>query len=92
VAILTPPKVPAYTVTPMTARDQRNEALGGVATGWAITGTMVGGLAAWGGLGYLLDRLLGTQHVFATAGFLLGAVGAIYIVWLRYGRGEGDGS
>lgn len=83
---------PAYTVTPMAPRDQRNESWGGMATGWAITGTMIGGMAAWGGLGYLLDRLLGTQHVFVTAGFVLGAAGATYIVWLRYGRGEGDGS
>lgn len=82
----------AYTVTPMTSRDQRNESWGGMATGWAITGTMVGGIAAWGGLGYLLDRLLGTPHVFVTAGIVLGAVGATYIVWLRYGRGESGGS
>ncbi len=76
----------------MTARDQRNQSWDGMAIGWAVTGTMLGGIAAWGGLGYLLDRLLGTQHVFVTIGFVLGAAGGTYIVWLRYGRGEGGGS
>jgi F0F1-type ATP synthase assembly protein I len=76
----------------MAARDRRNESWSGMATGWAITGTMVGGIAAWGGLGYLADRLLGTLHVFTTIGFVLGAVGAGYIVWLRHGRGEGGGT
>ena len=82
----------AYTVAPMTARDHRNESWSGMATGWAITGTMVGGIAAWGGLGYLADRWLGTGHAFTTIGFVVGALGAVYIVWLRYGRGEGGGS
>ena len=63
-----------------------------MATGWAVTGTMVGGIAAWGGIGYLVDRWLGTGFVCTTIGFLVGAVGAVYIVWLRYGRGEGGGS
>ena len=62
-----------------------------MAVGWAVTGTMVGGIAAWGGIGYVADRLLGTSRVFTTIGFVVGAVGAVIVVWLRYGRGEGDG-
>jgi len=58
-------------------------------TGWSITATMLGGIAVWGGLGFLLDRLVGTEDVFAALGMMLGAVGAIYIVYLRYGKGEG---
>ena len=76
----------------MTSLDRRRESWAGMATGWSITGTMVGGIAAWGGIGYVADRLLGTPHVFTTIGFLVGAVGAMYVVWLRYGRGAGDGS
>jgi hypothetical protein len=52
---------------------------------------MIGGIVACGGLGFLIDRLLGTEHVFTGAGFVVGAVGAIYVIWLRYGRGEGGG-
>jgi ATP synthase protein I len=52
---------------------------------------MIGGIAAWGGVGFLVDHLVGTEDVFTTIGFVLGAIGAMYIVWLRYGRGEGGG-
>jgi hypothetical protein len=75
----------------MTHSDRRDDAWAGMAVGWAVTGTMVGGIAAWGGIGYVADRLLGTPKVFTTIGFVVGAVGAVIVVWLRYGRGEGDG-
>jgi F0F1-type ATP synthase assembly protein I len=58
--------------------------------GWTITATMLGGIAVWGGIGFLLDRLAGTEDVFAALGMVLGALGGIYIVYLRYGRGEGS--
>jgi F0F1-type ATP synthase assembly protein I len=82
----------AYTVAPMTSRDRPRDSWQGMSTGWAITGTMVGGIAAWGGIGFLADRLIGTEHVCTGIGFVVGALGAGYIVWLRYGRGAGDGS
>lgn len=75
----------------MTRSDRRDDAWAGMAVGWAVTGTMVGGIAAWGGIGYVADRLLGTPKVFTTIGIVVGAVGAVIVVWLRYGRGEGDG-
>ncbi|MGH2540100.1 MAG: AtpZ/AtpI family protein [Actinomycetota bacterium] len=71
----------------MTARQQRDDAWNGMGIGWAITSTMVGGIAAWGGLGYLADRLIGTDGIFFAVGAVIGAVGATYLVWLRYGRG-----
>ena len=76
----------------MAAPHQRNAAGAGLGTGWAVTSTMIGGIAAWGGLGYLADALFGTAHVFFAIGTVLGAAGATYLVWLRYGRGEGGGS
>jgi F0F1-type ATP synthase assembly protein I len=56
-------------------------------TGWAITSTLIGGMATVGLLGYLLDRLLDTGTGFTALGIVLGAASAIYIVYLRYGRG-----
>ena len=56
--------------------------------GWGITATMLGGILVWGGVGFVLDRLAGTPHVFTAFGFLLGAVGATTIVYLRYGKGD----
>ena len=40
--------------------------------------------------GYLLDRLFGIEDVFLPIGFILGGAAGVYIIWLRYGRGEGD--
>jgi F0F1-type ATP synthase assembly protein I len=73
----------------MTSRERRDDAWAGMGTGWAITATMAGGIAAWGGLGYLVDRLVGTEHVFLPIGFVVGAAGAVYLIWLRYGREQG---
>jgi F0F1-type ATP synthase assembly protein I len=70
---------------------RRSDAWSGMGTGWSITATMVGGIAAWGGLGFLADRLVGTPNVFAAIGMVLGAGGAIYVVYLRYGKREGNG-
>jgi F0F1-type ATP synthase assembly protein I len=74
----------------MTAGPRRDDAWSGMGTGWAISATLLGGMLAWGGVGYLADRLLGTEHIFTGVGFVLGGAGAIYAVYLRYGRGDGD--
>ncbi len=58
----------------------------GVGIAWAITGTLVAGILAWGGLGYLLDLLLGFRWLFLPIGMVLGVAGGIYLVYLRYGR------
>lgn len=70
----------------------RKEASSGSDTGWAVVSTMIGGIAVWGGLGFLLDKWLGTAHVFFTVGVFLGTAGSIYLIWLRYGRDEGGKS
>jgi F0F1-type ATP synthase assembly protein I len=66
---------------------RKSEAWSGMGIGWAITSTLVAGMVTIGGLGYLLDRVLDTGTVFTAIGFVLGAASAIYIVYLRYGRG-----
>lgn len=59
---------------------------GDVGAAWALTGTLVAGIAVWGGLGYLADRLLDLRWLFLPIGMVLGAGGGIYLVYLRYGR------
>jgi len=76
----------------MTTAPERDDGWSGAGAGMSITSTMIGGIAVCGGLGYLVDRLLGIGHVFLPIGFVLGAVAGIYIIWLRYGRGEGGGT
>ena len=53
---------------------------------------MIGGIATIGALGYLIDRLLGIGHVFLPIGFIVGGGLGTYIIWLRYGKGEDDGT
>lgn len=90
-AALTCASAHGYTSAPM-AGSGRDGAWAGMGTGWAITATMVGGIAVWGSLGYLADRLLGiTPRILTAVGMVLGACGAIYLVYLRYGKGDRDG-
>jgi ATP synthase protein I len=60
----------------------------GYSTAWAIVGTLAAGIAVWGALGYLADRLLGLRGPFFALGTVLGAAGGIYLVYLRYGKGD----
>jgi F0F1-type ATP synthase assembly protein I len=76
----------------MAGGPRRGDAWSGVGIGWSVTATMIAGILVWGGLGYLLDRLIGATHVFVTIGVILGAGCGVYLVYLRYGRGEGGGN
>jgi F0F1-type ATP synthase assembly protein I len=53
--------------------------------GWTVIAYLLSGLLLWGGIGVLLDRWLGTSF-FALVGMLVGGVGAIYLVYIRYGK------
>jgi F0F1-type ATP synthase assembly protein I len=59
----------------------------GVDTGWAVTGTLISGMAVWGGAGWLLDRWLDIE-VFFPVGVILGMAVAIYLVVKRYGGAD----
>lgn len=81
------PKEPQIYCAAM-AGPERGDAWAGMSTGWAITSTLVAGMVVWGGLGLLVDRLVGTPRVFLAIGVILGAAGGTYIVYLRYGKEE----
>lgn len=68
--------------------DQRQGHWSGVETGWSVVSTLIGGIATIGVLGHFADRAFGTDDVLTGVGFVLGAVLGIYIVYLRYGRGD----
>lgn len=44
---------------------------------------ILAGPAAWGGIGWLADRWLGTDPWLMSAGIVLGFGGGLYMVWLR---------
>lgn len=52
---------------------------------------MIGGIVTIGVLGYLADRVLGTDKVLTGIGFVIGGALGIYIVYVRYGRGDSGG-
>jgi ATP synthase protein I len=49
---------------------------------------MVAGIVVWGGIGLLVDSLVWSKYVFTAVGVVVGAAASIYIVYLRWGRGE----
>jgi len=57
----------------------------GEAAAWTVLAYLITGPLLYGGLGWLVDRWLGTYPVFASVGILLGVVAASYLVWVRYG-------
>ena len=65
----------------------------GTDTGWSVIGTMISGMAIWGGAGWLLDQWLGIR-VFVPVGIILGMAVSIYMVVVRYGAASalGDGA
>jgi F0F1-type ATP synthase assembly protein I len=56
----------------------------GANEGWAVLSTLLGGFVVWGGVGWLIDRWLGTRFVVAI-GLLVGMVGALYLIVKKYG-------
>ena len=52
---------------------------------WSIIGYLLSGLLFWGGVGWALDKWLGTTFLLLV-GLILGAGSGIYLVWLRFGR------
>jgi F0F1-type ATP synthase assembly protein I len=74
----------------MTGDQRPDSAWSGLGTGWSITSTLIAGMLAWGAIGYLVDRLAGLHQVFLPIGIILGGAGGVYIVYLRYGRGNDD--
>ena len=53
---------------------------------WSIIGLLLGGLVAWGGIGYLLDRVFGFRALFLPIGLIVGAIGGTWLVIIRYGK------
>jgi ATP synthase protein I len=70
----------------MSRREGPGRPGGGGDVVWSILGTLIAGVLAWGGIGWLLDRWLGTSFLVAV-GILVGAAGAFYLIIKRYGSG-----
>jgi ATP synthase protein I len=69
---------------------RQDDAWSGLGIGWAIVSTLIAGMLAWGLVGWVIDKLVGTDHVFLAIGIVLGGAAGVYIVYLRYGKGDRD--
>ena len=56
--------------------------------GVGVTSYLLAGPLTFGGIGYGLDRWLGTTWAVAV-GVLIGMALSLYVIWLRYGDGAG---
>ena len=57
-------------------QDQRDDA-------WTLMVELVTATLVWGGIGWLLDRWLGTGPWLMCTGFVVGNGAGIYLIWLR---------
>lgn len=57
----------------------------GANTVWSIISLLVAGPATWAAIGWLTDEVAGTS-VGVPLGVVLGFVGSLYLVYVKYGR------
>lgn len=51
--------------------------------GWTLAMELLTATFVWGGVGWLVDRWLGTAPVVMALGFVLGNALGVYIIWVR---------
>lgn len=80
-----------YTPASMSEGPRRNDAWSGMGTGWGIVSTLLAGILVCGGLGYLIDLLIGAGRTFFAVGMVAGGIVGVYLVYVQYGGRDGDG-
>jgi F0F1-type ATP synthase assembly protein I len=65
---------------------QRREAWRQLDQSSLMTVELLTGVLTWGGIGWLLDRWLGTGAWFTSIGTMIGLAAGLYLVWLRSTR------
>ncbi len=53
--------------------------------GWAAISYLIGGIAVWGFVGWLVDRWLDSGGITTAIGVVLGAAGGVYLIARRLG-------
>ena len=48
---------------------------------WSITGYLISGMVLYGGLGWLVDRWVGTGNVFAPIGVIFGLAAGLFLTF-----------
>ncbi len=81
----TPPSEPSPPDDEAQARERERALNTSTAdSAWRIIAYLLSGPLFYGGIGYLLDRWLGTGWIVG-AGIVVGMALSLYLVWFRYG-------
>jgi len=65
--------------------DKPNGQGAGANVGWTALSYLIGGMAVWGFIGWLIDRWVHTGGVITGIGIVIGCAGGIYLVVQRLG-------
>lgn len=57
----------------------------GAGQGWTAIAYLIGGMAVWGVIGWLVDRWLDTDGIAIAVGVVVGTAGGVYLVARRLG-------
>jgi ATP synthase protein I len=68
------------------AKDAASDTEPSSANGITLVSYLLGGLAFWGGVGWVADRLLGLPALFLPIGLGLGFAGSIYLIYTQHVR------
>lgn len=86
---MTPPMIPGGVPRGRTEQsgdsDSNRQLWAAADSGWVLAVQLISGVFTWGGIGWLLDRWLGTAPWLLVAGFVLGWGTGIYLAWLKFG-------
>lgn len=53
--------------------------------GYVAISYLIGGMVVWGGIGWLVDRWLGTEGIALAIGAVLGGAAGVYLIARRLG-------
>ena len=77
-----------YTCAPVPNSPNHLSGMSGMSAGWSVVGTLLAGVLLYGGVGFLLDKWMGTPKVFLPIGMLFGAGLSTYLVYIKHGKGK----
>ena len=89
VGLLTARKAPGYNAPLVASPPETNgpdSGWLGYGQAWSIIGTLIAGLAVWGAIGFGIDRLAGFHALFLPIGLVVGAIGGVWLVVVKYGK------
>lgn len=68
------------------AKDAASDTEPSSANGMTLVSYLLGGLAFWGGVGWVADHFLGFSALFLPIGLGVGLVGSIYLIYTQHVR------